>query len=58
MLYERYLVNEGVTPVSELILCEEHDPIATLTLNRPEKRNAMSPDLLLTMRNHLRRMEA
>jgi enoyl-CoA hydratase len=44
--------------VSELILCEQQDHIATLTLNRPEKRNAMSPDMLATIRDHLQRFEA
>jgi enoyl-CoA hydratase/carnithine racemase len=29
-----------------------------LSLNRPEKRNAMSPDMLVTMCDHLRRLEA
>ncbi len=43
--------------MSELILCEQRDHIATLTLNRPEKHNAMSPDMLVAMRDHLRRME-
>lgn len=44
--------------MSESILCDEQDYIATLTLNRPEKHNAMSPDMLVTMRDHLQRMEA
>jgi enoyl-CoA hydratase/carnithine racemase len=43
--------------VSVLVLCEEQDHIATLTLNRPEKHNAMSPDMLVAMRDHIRRLE-
>jgi enoyl-CoA hydratase/carnithine racemase len=42
--------------VSELILCDQQEYITTLTLNRPEKHNAMSPDMLVTMRDHLRRL--
>ena len=30
----------------ELVLLEKTDRIGTLTLNRPEKLNAMSPELL------------
>jgi enoyl-CoA hydratase/carnithine racemase len=44
--------------VSGLILCDEQEFITTLTLNRPEKHNAMSPDMLLAMRDHLRRLNA
>jgi enoyl-CoA hydratase/carnithine racemase len=47
-----------VYPVSELVLCEQHEHITTLTLNRPEKRNAMSPDMLIAICDHLRRLEA
>jgi enoyl-CoA hydratase len=47
-----------VDPVSELILCEEQEYVTTLTLNRPEKHNAMSPDMLVAMRAHLRRLKA
>jgi 1,4-dihydroxy-2-naphthoyl-CoA synthase len=39
------------------VLCEEQNHIATLTLNRPEKHNAMSPDMLVAMREHIRRLE-
>ena len=35
--------------MSELVLVEVADPIATITLNRPEKRNAMNDE----MRNEL-----
>jgi enoyl-CoA hydratase/carnithine racemase len=44
--------------VSELILCAEQEHITTLTLNRPEKHNAMSPDMLVAIRAHLRRLHA
>ncbi len=44
--------------MSESILCEEQDYIATLTLSRAEKHNAMSPGMLVAMRDHLQRMEA
>jgi enoyl-CoA hydratase len=44
--------------VSDLVLCDQQDHIATLILNRPEKRNAMSPDVLRLMCDHLRRLEA
>jgi enoyl-CoA hydratase/carnithine racemase len=42
--------------VSDLILCDEHEHVATLTLNRPAKRNAMSPDLLTDLSAQLRRL--
>jgi enoyl-CoA hydratase/carnithine racemase len=44
--------------VSDFILCAEQETIATLTLNRPEKHNAMSPDMLEAMLTHLRRLRA
>ena len=43
--------------MSELIRCKEQQHIATLTLNRPEKHNAMSPDMLVAMREYLQRLE-
>lgn len=42
--------------MSDLILCDEHEHVATLTLNRPQKRNAMSPDLLTDLSAELRRL--
>lgn len=42
----------------ELVLCEQEEHITTLILNRPEKRNAMSPDMLVHMREHLQSLEA
>ena len=44
--------------MSETILCEEQDYIATISLNRPEKRNAMSPEMLVVMREHMQRLQA
>lgn len=43
--------------MSELILCDEHEHVTTLTLNRPKKRNAMSPDLLGDLSVQLQRLE-
>ena len=43
--------------MSDLILCNEHEHVATLTLNRPRKRNAMSPELLTALSAELRRLE-
>ena len=42
--------------MSALVLYEEQDHVATLTLNRPEKRNAMSPDMLVAMRDYVRQV--
>jgi enoyl-CoA hydratase/carnithine racemase len=42
--------------VSELILCEQQEHVATLTLNRPEKHNAMSPEMLEAFTAHLQRL--
>lgn len=44
--------------MSEAIICEQRGPIATLILNRAEKHNAMSPEMLLMMRDHMQRLEA
>ena len=42
--------------MSDLILCDEHEHVATLTLNRPQKRNAMSPELLTALSAELQRL--
>ena len=39
-----------------VVLVDEDDGIVTLTFNRPEKRNAMSPDLHRAMHENLTRM--
>ncbi len=43
--------------MSELVLCEQRDHIATLILNRPEKHNAMSPDMLVACCDHIERLQ-
>ena len=43
--------------MSDLILCDQRQHIATLTLNRPQKRNAMSPELLAALSAELCRLE-
>ena len=40
------------------VLYETRDRVATLTLNRPEQRNAVSPELTTAMDEALRRFEA
>ena len=42
--------------MSDLIRCDEHEHVATLTLNRPDKRNAMSPALLSDLAAQLQRL--
>lgn len=44
--------------MSDLILCHEQAGIATLTINRPEKHNALSPDMLTLCCTHLERLHA
>lgn len=45
-----------MTELLELIV-EEKDAVCTLTLNRPEKRNTLSPDILTQLGNELQRLE-
>jgi enoyl-CoA hydratase/carnithine racemase len=40
------------------ILCEERDAIATLSLNRPDRRNPLSLDVMLELRDALRAIGA
>ncbi len=42
--------------MSALVLCEREQYVTTLVLNRPEKRNAMSPEMLGSLRDYLRRL--
>ncbi len=39
--------------MGELVLREDHDGLATLTLNRPEALNALSPNLFVELRAHI-----
>ena len=39
------------------LLCTVKDGVATVTLNRPEARNAMSPDLTAALRTQLAEVE-
>src|SRR5439155_13849739 len=42
----------------QLVLCEITDRIAILTLNHPEKRNALSRSMLASLKEHLARIAA
>ena len=41
----------GGTEMSEVLLVEQQDHICTVTLNRPDKRNSLSPDLARAIRD-------
>ena len=43
--------------MTELLLYDVQDRVATLTLNRPEKRNALSADLIAALTDGLRRAD-
>lgn len=45
-------------PQASLVLRERHDAILVLTLNRPEKSNALHPDLVQELSTALRAIEA
>jgi enoyl-CoA hydratase/carnithine racemase len=42
--------------MADEILCEVHDHIATITMNRPEKRNALNGISLQQLQDHLQRL--
>jgi enoyl-CoA hydratase/carnithine racemase len=42
--------------MSDLVLREDHDGLAVLTLNRPEALNALSPSLFVELREHVERL--
>ena len=44
-------------PSASDLLVEERDLICTLTLNRPEKRNLVTPTMLLNIAEELRRLD-
>jgi methylglutaconyl-CoA hydratase len=44
--------------MQELVLLERRDAVALLTFNRPNVRNALSPELLLTLQAHLQHLES
>lgn len=44
--------------MSDLVLCAVQGPVALLTLNRPDKLNALSPAVLEALRAHLVAIEA
>ena len=51
-----YLLDMGITMDQQnQLLTEENDGILTLTLNRPEKRNAMTPEMLVQLYQVLQR---
>ncbi len=45
-----------MTEVKELI-AEQNGAVCTLTLNRPEKRNLLTPDILIQLSSELKRLE-
>lgn len=44
--------------MNELVLRSDDGPVVTLTLNRPDKLNALSPDLFLELRAHVEAIAA
>jgi methylglutaconyl-CoA hydratase len=43
--------------MSQLVLLERREPVAVLSLNRPEVKNALSPELLLALQARLTELE-
>ncbi len=53
MIYHPSSRNARGRSVGELVLREDQDGLATLTLNRPEALNALSPNLFVELRAHI-----
>jgi enoyl-CoA hydratase len=51
-------MSDNISPAASLVLREESDGICTLTLNRPEKRNAINRELFSALRRQIRDIEA
>src|SRR5439155_10765864 len=47
---------EGPTMGEELVLRTDAGGVATLTLNRPEKLNALNPAVFIALRDHIDRL--
>ena len=45
----------AVTPQDVVVVSRPHDGIAQLTLNRPDKLNAMTTELVQALHEHARR---
>ena len=52
------MAGEALDTGTEQLLCELEDGVATVTLNRPEKRNALSDQLTPALREILLTLEA
>jgi enoyl-CoA hydratase len=51
------MANDATTVETELVLREDRDGVCTLTLNRPDKRNAINHALFTELRRHIRDIE-
>lgn len=52
-----YRLKGDNTMDSQYILCKTHERVATITINRPEKLNALNPDLLSQLKDTLTQLE-
>ena len=46
-------MSDTTAPTADLVLRRDADGVATLTLNRPDKLNALTPAVFVALRNHL-----